>query len=39
MRQLLYLKGAKHRIENLFKKPVKIMEVQTGANFERNRYC
>jgi len=24
-------KGAKHRIENLFKKPVKIMEVQTGA--------
>ena len=24
-------KGAKHRIENLFKKPVKIMEIQTGA--------
>ena len=23
--------GAKHRIENLFKEPVKIMEVQTGA--------
>jgi len=23
-------KGAKHRIENLFKKPVKIMEIQTG---------
>ena len=23
--------GAKHRIENLFKKPVKIMEIQTGA--------
>ena len=23
--------GAKHRIENLFKKPVKIMEVQTGT--------
>jgi len=23
--------GAKHRIENIFKKPVKIMEVQTGA--------
>ena len=24
-------RGAKHRIENLFKKPVKIMEIQTGA--------
>ena len=24
-------KGAKHRIENIFKKPVKIMEIQTGA--------
>ena len=24
-------KGAKHRIENLFKEPVKIMEIQTGA--------
>ena len=23
--------GAKHRIENLYKKPVKIMEIQTGA--------
>jgi len=23
-------RGAKHRIENLFKKPVKIMEIQTG---------
>ena len=23
--------GAKHRIENLFKKPVKIMEIQTGT--------
>jgi len=23
--------GAKHRIENFFKKPVKIMEIQTGA--------
>ncbi len=23
--------GAIHRIENLFKKPVKIMEIQTGA--------
>ena len=23
--------GAKHRIENLFKKPIKIMEIQTGA--------
>ena len=23
-------KGAKHRIENLYKEPVKIMEVQTG---------
>ena len=24
-------RGAKHRIENLFKKPVKIMEIQTGT--------
>jgi len=24
-------RGAKHRIENLFKKPVKIMEIQTGS--------
>ena len=24
-------KGAVHRIENLFRKPVKIMEIQTGA--------
>ena len=23
--------GAKHRIENLFKKPIKIMEIQTGS--------
>ena len=22
--------GAKHRIENLFKKPIKVMEIQTG---------
>ena len=27
-------KGAIHRIENLFKTPVKIMEVQTGATLK-----
>ena len=27
-------KGAKHRIENFFKKPVKVMEVQTGATLK-----
>ena len=29
-------KGAIHRIENLFTKPVKIMEVQTGTILKEN---
>ena len=28
---VLIPQGAKHRIENLFKNPVKIMEIQTGT--------
>ena len=30
--------GAIHRIENPYKKPVKIIEAQVGSIFERNRY-
>jgi len=29
-------KGAVHRIENLYKKPVKIIEVQTGSILKEN---
>ena len=31
-------RGAIHRIQNNFKKPVKIIEVQTGPILKRNRY-